>query len=245
MNENNKKLLFEKEIKTEIRSIRYIFSLIISNGILFICVLYYLNNVLGDSAGGYSSDYKLLLGMYNIMILLHYIMLLFVVPFVASNTLAKEYETNTMDLLLLTNLTTRDIIDIKIKKLLIVNAIYVFSSLPLFAVAFSVGAVSLFSIVSYMVFAMCSSMCYGCVGVYVSAKTQKVTLAALTTCVIELIASLGGYIIFGYVLNFIEDLFNVKINELLWIPLGAFLQVLISFYIIKKIKQFMHHRHYK
>ena len=65
---------------------------IVSNIIIFICIAYYFGMVFGEMKTGYSNDYKLILGMYNVMLLIHYVIMLSVVPFIASNTLAKEYE---------------------------------------------------------------------------------------------------------------------------------------------------------
>ena len=73
MDERIKKVMFNKELKTELRSIRYIGSIIVSNLIIFLCIAYYFGMVLGKLKTGYSNDYRLVLGMYNVILLIHYI----------------------------------------------------------------------------------------------------------------------------------------------------------------------------
>ena len=212
MDERIKRVMFDKELKTELRSASYIGSVIATNLIIFICIAYYFGMVFGKMKTGYSNDYKLVLGLYNVMLLILYIIVLCVVPFIASNTLAKEYESKTIDLLLLSNMSTSDIIGIKIKKLFTVVVIYIVSSMPLLAVGFSVGGVTIVNILLYFVVAISSAMCYCCVGIYISAITKRVTVSALITCVIELISTLGIYMVFGFLYKTVDGVIKIKIH---------------------------------
>ena len=214
MDEKIKKCMFEKELKTEFRSIRYISSIIFVNAILFICIAYYYNLVFSKTNAGYSTDYKLILGMYNVLLLIEYILILCVIPFIATNTIAREYETKTIDLLLLTDMRTADIVNIKITKVLVSCVVLVVSTLPLLAIVFSVSSVNIISVLLFMLVTFSSILCYGCIGMYVATKTKKVTVSALITCVVELASTLGSYMIFGFVYKFLDGIFKGNIKHL-------------------------------
>ena len=214
MNEKIKKYMFEKELKTEFRSIRYILSIIFVNIILFVCIAYYYNMVFSKTNAGYSTDYKLILGMYNVLLLIEYIIILCVIPFIATSTIGREYETKTIDLLLLTDMKTSDIINIKFKKLVVTGAVLVISTLPLLSIVFSVSEVNIINLLMFVIVILSSVMCYGSIGMYIATKTKKVTTSALITCVVELVSTLGSYVIIGSLFKMLDSIFKGNIKHL-------------------------------
>lgn len=213
MNKKIKEIMFLKELKVEFRNKAYLASVIICNIILFLCIAYYYNTIFSKTSTGYSSDYKLVLGMYNTLLLIEYIIVLCTIPFTCGSSLAKEYELKTLDLLLLSNISTSDIINIKIKKTLVTYGVLVVSTLPLLSIVFSVGVVNVFNLLLYVIVVMSSVICYTCIGMFVATKIRKKTLTALILAVVEIVTTLGTYVLCGLVYNIIDGI-NEKTAKL-------------------------------
>ncbi len=206
MNKKIKEMTFLKELRVEFRNKAYLASIIICNIVLFVCVAYYYNMIFSKASTGYSSDYKLVLGMYNTVLLIEYIIVLCTLPFTCGKSLAKEYESKTLDLLLLSKMSTSDIIDIKIKKTFVTYGVLIISTLPLLSIVFSVGVVNIFNLLIYAVVVMSSVICYTCIGMYIATKIRITTLTGLFLAVIELATTLGTYVLCGFVYNMIDSI---------------------------------------
>ncbi|MBE5935199.1 MAG: hypothetical protein E7262_05345 [Lachnospiraceae bacterium] len=206
MSEKDKKIMLFKELKIEIRRTWYIISFVLCNLIVFGCVAYYFNMIFRSESTGYSADYKAVLGMYNTVLLIEYIIILCVIPFTVGVTLAREYEAKTLDLLLISKFSTKDIIHTKLKMICIVYLMLIVSTLPYLCVVFSVGVINIFNIIVYVLVVMSSVICYSCIGMYISAKVKKVTLSALLLAVVELASTLGSYVLFGAIYNFADGI---------------------------------------
>lgn len=213
MNKKIKETMFLKELRVEFRSKAYIASILLCNIIVYLCIAYYYNTIFSKASTGYSSDYKLVLGMYNTVLLIEYIIVLCTIPFTSGSSLAKEYESKTLDLLLLSSLSTADIIDIKIKKTLVTYSVMIVSTLPLLSVVFSVGVVNIFNLLLYALVVMSSVVCYTCIGIHISTRIKKKTLTALVLAVIELVTTLGTYVLCGVLYNIIDSICE-KITKL-------------------------------
>lgn len=208
MKKSNEKYMLKKDLKLEIRSVRVLVFIVILNVILAVSTAVAFYSIFSKDVVGYAVGYKSVLHMYNTSILVEYIVVLCIVPIIAGTSIAKEYETGTMELLLLTNIRTKDIVMSKINKVFYIHLFFVISTLPMLSVVFSVGTVSIFDILKYVLVISSSILFFGSIGLYFSTKKMKRNIAVLYTYIVEIVCTLGNYVVVAIIYNLVDKISN-------------------------------------
>lgn len=183
--------LIRKEIVEEVRSIKSMAIILILNVVLLLCVTTMFYSVMGGTSNGYTSNYKAVLYMYNNLIFIEFIVILIVIPLIAGASYAREFESGTLDLLLLTSLRTEDILMAKIARVITFNMFLVLTTLPMLCVVFSVGGVGVWDILKYIIIVFSTTLFFGSIGVYFSVKFEDSLKGVMATFLVEIIGTIG------------------------------------------------------
>ena len=212
MDKKIEKHLLQKEIKVAFRDKSIIGTMIGCNIIMFLWIVYNFTIIFDTNLSSYATEYKSVVGMYNILLMMGYVIFLMSVPFTTAVVLAKEYEEKTLDILLLTELNTSQIVNAKVKKIILIALIMVVSILPMLSVVFSVGAVSLIDLSLFVLIMLSSIICFSSVGLYLSVKTKKVFITSIVVCLVELIFTVGTYLMCGFIYRLVDGVNVVRDN---------------------------------
>lgn len=209
MERKTKLQLLRKEIVEEIRSIKAMLIVFLLNIVLLLCVATMFYSVMNATANGYTSNYKAVLYMYNNLIFIEFIVILIVIPLIAGAAYAKEFEKGTLELLLLTNIRTEDILTAKITRIVSFNMFLVMTTLPILSVVFSVGGVGIFDLLKYVIVVFTTTLFFGSIGVYLSVKFADSIKAVIATYIIELAGTIGIQAILNLIYMIADRLKNM------------------------------------
>lgn len=178
--------IYKKEIKQSVRSIKLPLFLVLFNSLLAIISLiaFYITNEQIKLTG--SIDYRANIYLYIFMIFIEFALLIFIIPAMASGLISGERERQTLDILLTTALTPRQIITGKLLSVIGSIVLILFSGLPVIALAFIYGGVDLFDMALAAAYLIFSAAFLGSIGIFCSSAIKKTTFATVLTYGIEL-----------------------------------------------------------
>ena len=175
--------LYEKELKQSVRSIKfpitlglYCFTLAVIG--LFTLVAISTSNYPVYSAYTIKQDFIV---FYSILFGLEFGLALFAVPALAGGAISGERDHGTLDLLLATNLGTLRIIIGKLLSAVSKLMLYVFSSLPVLSLIFTMGGAGLGDLAKYILLIILTSLYIGSFGILMSTIFKKTSTATAVT----------------------------------------------------------------
>ena len=196
--------LYEKELKQSVRSIKfpitlglYCFTLAVIG--LFTLVAISTSNYPVYSAYTIKQDFIV---FYSILFGLEFGLALFAVPALAGGAISGERDHGTLDLLLATNLGTLRIIIGKLLSAVSKLMLYVFSSLPVLSLIFTMGGAGLGDLAKYILLIILTSLYIGSFGILMSTIFKKTSTATAVTYIWVMFITLGTIFI-----TFISNVF--------------------------------------
>ena len=134
--------VYKKELKLSVRSRKLPINIVLYNTILTLFSLMAFYAILGTMGYGGGVDYTSVLMLYVAIAVMQIILLVFLVPSITAGSIAGEREKQTLEILLTTKLTSGQIIRGKLLSSISELILLVFSSIPVMAIIFSIGGVS-------------------------------------------------------------------------------------------------------
>ena len=202
--------LYEKELKQSVRSIKfpitlglYCFTLAVIG--LFTLVAISTSNYPVYSAYTIKQDFIV---FYSILFGLEFGLALFAVPALAGGAISGERDHGTLDLLLATNLGTLRIIIGKLLSAVSKLMLYVFSSLPVLSLIFTMGGAGLGDLAKYILLIILTSLYIGSFGILMSTIFKKTSTATAVTYIWVMFITLGTIFI-----TFISNVFLTVNNS--------------------------------
>lgn len=185
--------LYEKELKQSVRSIKFPITLGLYCFTLAVIGLF---TLVAISTSGYPAynvytikqDFII---FYSVLFGLEFGLSLFVVPALVGGSISGERTHGTLDLLLMTNLGTFRIIMGKLLSAVNKLMLYVFSSLPILALVFTMGGASMGDLAKYILLIILTSIYIGSFGIFMSTIFKKSSTATAVTYIWVMLITLG------------------------------------------------------
>lgn len=202
--------LYEKELKQSVRSIKFPITLGLYCFTLAVIGLFTLVAISTPSYPAYNvytikQDF---IAFYSILFGLEFALALFVVPALTGGAISGERNHGTLDLLLLTNLGTFRIIMGKLLSAVNKLFLYVFSSLPILSLIFTMGGTGLGDLGKYMLLIILTSLYIGSFGILMSTIFRKTSTATAVTYIWVMLITFGTIFV-----TFISNVFLAVENN--------------------------------
>ena len=152
--------------------------------------------VLGN-VGNDSYDPMLPSVMYFVILGMQMILLTVIVPITTSTAISGERERQTFDLLIITKTSMYDIILGKMLCSLMIVCIMIALSMPVYAVVFYYGGVSVIQFILNQIYMLCYVSMIGSLGIVFSAIMKKSTAASVATIAFIFAVIIGAWMALG------------------------------------------------
>jgi len=174
--------VYQKELKTSVRSMKTAIILLGYNGILALFGLFafYVTFEYESRYGGIV-NYSDILQIYAIITATEFGLVLFTVPALTATSISGEREKQTLEILLTTKLSPLQIILGKLASSISMMVLLAFSSLPILALVFSIGGITFKDLLEFMLLIVVTAIFVGSIGVFFSTLFKKTTAATVST----------------------------------------------------------------
>lgn len=192
--------VYKRELKVGSRSVRMAMILMIFNGILSAVALFNMYSAVEQVKMTAEIQYSRFLQLYVFVASIEFIMLMFIMPALTSNSISGERERQTLDLMLTTTMKPGDIVLGKLAAAFTTMLLLVLSSFPVLSLVFVYGGITATDMVQLLLCYVTVALFSGAVGVFFSALFKRSTLANVCSYVtiIFLVAGTYGANIFAY-----------------------------------------------
>ena len=189
--------IYTKELKQNSRMGKTAIMLFFYNAILSVLGLFALFLVFNDNQKkGYNVNYSDILKIYGIIIGIEYVLVIFIIPAMTAGSISGEREKQTLEILLTTKITTLEIVLGKLASSISMMILLAFSSLPIIAIVFTIGGISVLDLFQFMLLIITTAIFLGSIGIFFSTLCKKTTAATVCTYIAVLIITGGLTLIF-------------------------------------------------
>lgn len=184
--------IYKKELKQNSRMKKTAIMLLFYNTMLAIFGLFALYLIFNShNKSGYPIEYSNMLKIYSIITGIEFVLVLFIIPAMTAGTIAGEREKQTLDILLTTRVSIWQIVTGKLAASISMMVLLAFSSLPIIAIVFSVGGITLLDLAEYMIFITVTAIFIGSIGLFFSALCKSTTAATVCSYMLVLLITAG------------------------------------------------------
>lgn len=192
--------VFRREMTVGSRSIRMMVILFIFNSILAAAALFNMFSVADQVRTTAEIQYSQFLDLYTFVSSIEFIMLLFIMPALTASSISGERERQTLELMLTTTMEPRDMVLGKLASSLVTMLVLAVSALPVQALVFVYGGVTLRDIGMLFLCHGVVAVLTGGIGMFYSALLRRSTVS--TVCayvtVVALTAGTMAVNLFAY-----------------------------------------------
>lgn len=223
--------IYKKELKQTARMRRTVVLLLFYNVALTLFGLfaYYVSF---DSKKAYRSyiHYSEILTIYVIITAIEFALMLIVIPAITAGAVAGEREKQTLNILLTTGISTKKIVRGKLLSSISTMLLLAVSSLPVISIVFSIGGISIYSVIEFMTFLIITAVYIGSIGIFFSCICKKAITATVCAYSSMLFLVMGtSLIFFGAAVMYNSSSFGTwEYSNMLWYnnKLGNFIYLL-------------------
>ncbi len=223
--------VFRRELRTNLRSWRsfavvslYVFLLCLFAGLTLLAIY--------GGAYNYGFNPREAIKMYAVLSGFQVGFIMIIIPSITCSTISGERERQTLDLILVTKMSTFSIIFGKILSSGSMVVLLILSSLPVYGVVMYYGGVNILQLLGMFGFSLATAIMVGCLSIWYSSVFKK-TIASLSMTFITLgFLGIGFYIILQLVntilVNFNGEGFSIWIWYIIFItnPLFGFVSLI-------------------
>lgn len=159
--------------------------------------------------------------LYVLLAAVQMALIVLTTPAIAAGSISGERERQTLDLLLVTKMSPLSIVLGKLMSSLAYILLLVVAMLPVFAIIFYFGSISILQLVQLFFFVLCSSCMIGSVSVFLSCRFKKTITAIVFTYLII------GLLCFGTLIALMFTIFSYENTNGQEIPLLLAILILI------------------
>lgn len=187
--------IFKKEQKVRARSPRLMLLLVGYNLGLVILMAIAFISIYGAKHG--TAKYQDTLILYILIGVFQFALLLLIVPAFTAGTITGEKERQTFDVLITASKNPLTIILGKLSASVSTMVLLIVSSLPILAIVFSVGGLSLIDIILYVLVCFLEAVFIGSIGLFFSSFSKNTSKSTVLTYVTILLLVVGTAIVLG------------------------------------------------
>lgn len=129
-----------------------------------------------------------------------------IVPALTAGSISSEREKQTLNLLLVTKMSTFKIALGKLMSSLLHVLLMIVASMPVYAIVFYYGGISILDLLVMILYTMLIAATIGSVAIFLSSMLKKTTVSTVLTFIIVLAVTLGSFIIMLVISYFIESI---------------------------------------
>lgn len=185
----------KKEMKLSVRTKKTAWGLFVFNGILALLGLLVFYVTFGTQGSYTTTNYHEMLSVYIIICLIEMCLVAFIVPSVTAGSIAGEREKQTLEILLTTRLTSWQIIWGKLVSSISTLLLYIISSIPILAIIFSIGGISVLDLLQVMAYICVLAVYFGSFGILYSCLFKKSIVATICTYGTVFITTIGPFVL--------------------------------------------------
>lgn len=201
--------IYKKEQKVRARSPKLMLLIVGYNlGLVLLMVIAHVSVYGTNKQFERMARYQDTLMLYILIGVFQFVLILLIVPAFTASTITGEKERQTFDVLITTNLKPLEIIIGKLGSSVSTILLLIISSLPILAIVFSVGGVSLIDIVLYVILCSFEAMFVGSIGVFFSSISKNTTKSTVSSYVTILLLVIGTAIVLGILYLFVSKQIN-------------------------------------
>jgi len=207
--------IYLKEIKIGVRTKKAAIILLLYNGFLALFGLFFFYLTF-DAGSRYTGriDYSEILSLYLVIVAVEFGLVLFTVPGLTSPTISGEREKQTLDILLTTSLSPRQIIIGKLASSISVMILLAISSLPILALVFSIGGITMLDFAEFLVLIIVTAVFIGSIGIFFSTLYKRTTPATVSSYGAILVLVVGTFMVLWALMVVKElNLINQVVDE--------------------------------
>lgn len=207
--------IFKKEQKVRARSPKLMLLIVGYNlGLVLLIVIAYLSIYGTNQQIERMARYQDTLMLYILIGIFQFALILLIVPAFTASTITGEKERQTFDVLITTNRKPLEIIIGKLGASVSMVLLLIVSSLPILAIVFSVGGVSIIDIVLYVLLCSFEAMFVGSIGVFFSSVSKSTTKSTVSSYVTILLLVIGTALVLGIVYLLVSKQINYSGNAM-------------------------------
>lgn len=217
--------IYEREHRVSTRSLRLAITILIFNFVVAGVTLIEMNTVVDFARKTSNIDYVSFLRIFRVVVFLQSALLIFVTPSFIAGSISDERQKGTMEILLTTKMSVHSIVVGKFLSLFVSIMLVVLSQLPLIAILFLYGGISVQDIlllaINFTIFVtLLVSM-----GIFCSSLVKRTSIATALLYIAVLTLFAGTLLIY----NFAENSFMLNENGFLGICFIKFSKTLLLF----------------
>lgn len=188
--------IYLKEIRIGVRTKKTGAILFLYNGVIALFGLFFFY-IMFDAGMRYSGriNYSDILGIYAIIAALEFALVLFTIPGLTSGSISGEREKQTLDILLTTSLSPMQVIIGKLASSISVMILLAFSSLPILGLIFSLGGITIWNLLEFLILIIVTAIFIGSIGIFFSTLYKRTTAATVSSYGVLLFLVIGIFVI--------------------------------------------------
>ena len=185
--------IYKRETTIEARSYQLAAILAVFNGILAMVALLNMYSVTAKVRMTAEIQYSSFLELYSFVAAIEFIMLIFIMPALTSGSISGERERKTLDLLMTTNLTPAELVIGKLAASFSVMALLIISSLPVLALVFVYGGITIWDLIQLFLCYMIMALYAGGIGIFFSSLFKRTLFSTVLSYAAIAVITLGTY----------------------------------------------------
>lgn len=199
-----------KELKVRARVVRIPILLMFYNAVVALIAMFMLIASIDIMGGGGYVDYSGMTSLFAGLSVLQYCVGFLVTVVMTSNAISNERERGTMDLILVTPVSPRTLINGKLMSAMTTSSLFAVSSLPVLAISSAYGGIG-FEDILYMIMVFLLIILYaGSAGILCSCLMERSSLSIVSSLILEAVLFIGPFA----VLEIINIFFYNRIQSL-------------------------------
>lgn len=178
--------LVKKDIKVQSRSMKISWGLFAYEAIMAVVFLVAMVMIKQQSRWSYDNIYSMIVKLYPVLTITQFLIIGLVVPVRTASTISGEKERQTFDIMMTTSMTEFSIVWGKVLAAIIQSMFYVAAAMPVLAMVFVIGGLSLAYLFWFLAIAVLASLFSASIGIYCSSVCKKSVSAVIMSYILYL-----------------------------------------------------------
>lgn len=178
--------LVKKDIKVQSRSMRMSWGLFAYEAIMAVVFFIAMVMIKQQSRWSYDNIYSSIVMLYPVLAITQFLIIGMVVPVRTASAISGEKERQTFDIMMTTSMTEFSIVFGKVLTSIIQSMFYVAAAMPVLAMAFVIGGLSLSYLFWFLAIAVLASIFSASIGIYCSSICKKSVSAVIMSYIFYL-----------------------------------------------------------
>lgn len=178
--------LVKKDIKVQSRSMRISWGLFAYEAVMAVVFLVAMVMIKTESRWTYDNIYSMIVKLYPILAVAQFLIIGLVVPVRTASSISGEKERQTFDIMMTTSMTPFSIIWGKVLTAIIQSMFYVAAAMPVLAMVFVIGGLSISYLFWFLGIALLASLFAASIGIFCSSVCKKTVSAVVMSYIFYL-----------------------------------------------------------